>query len=134
MAFEGGQLTVVGALAGADLSTKLFHFVKKSATNLQFTTPSVDGEIVIGVQQNKPDAAGKTLTVAYIGVTKMECGENLTAGDFVGTDNAGKAKKIDVSATGADVGDYIAGVVLEGASSGELCTVLLIPGYRVFAS
>jgi len=134
MAYEGAQTCIPGALAGADLSALQFYFVKKNTTANQVAAPTVDGEVVIGVLQNKPSAAGHTATVAFSGVTKVECGENLAAGDYVGTDNTGRAKKIDVSATGADVGDYIAGVVLEGASTGERASILLLHMYRVFAS
>lgn len=134
MAHEGVQSRIPAALAAADLSTKQFYFVKKNTTAFQFALASVDGEVVAGVLQDKPAAAGRAACVAFLGVTKIVAGENLAAGDYIGTDNAGKAKKVDVSATGADVGDFIAGYVLEGGSTGELVTIMLQPLYRVFAS
>jgi len=124
MAWENG-LRIPAALAAADLSSNQFYCVKKNATDNQFALCTVDGEIVEGILQNKPDAAGDAAEVIYFGVSKGEAGETLTAGDKVGTDSAGKLKIVEHTNTGADVGDYILGYVLEGAGSGELATIMI---------
>lgn len=135
MAYEGQCITLPGLTAAADLSTKQFYFVKKNTTDNQVALCSVDGEVVLGVLQNKPAAAGRAATVVVHGVTKVVASETLTAGDKIGTDNAGKAKIVEISATGADVGDYVYGTVIEGCAANELATVFIgAPAYRVFAS
>ncbi len=125
MAWEKALFTLPGALAAADLSAKQFYCVKQNSTNNQVALCTVDGERFTGVLQNKPSAANDPAEVMCSGVTKVLAAETLTAGDTWGTDNAGKAKKVEATATGADVGDFIAGEVLEGAGAGELATVTI---------
>lgn len=134
MAFEGTQTCIPAALAAADLSTKQFYFVKKNTTAGQFALATTDGEIVSGVLQNKPSAAGAAATVCAFGATKIVAGGTLTAGDYVGTDANGKAVKKNHTSTGADVGDFLCGYVIEGAASGELATIWFDPMYKVFVS
>lgn len=125
MAFENITFMITGALAAADLSAKQFYCVKQNTTDNQVALCTVDGEYFDGVLQNKPDAANEPAEVAAQGIVKVIAAETLTAGDTWGTDNAGKAKKVEATATGADVGDYIAGRVLVGAGAGELATVTI---------
>ncbi len=123
---------LAGAQAAADLSAKQFFCVKKNAVNHEYALCDSDGEVVMGVLQNKPDAAGREATIMAIGITKIIAGEALTAGDLWGTDSAGKAKVVEGTNTGADVGDYVAGFVIEGAGSGEIATVTIgLPTFRV---
>ncbi len=123
MAYELSLFNLPAALAAADLSTKQYFIVKKNTTNNQFALCDTDGELFDGVLQNKPDGADKAAEIMAIGITKIEAGEILTSGDRWGTDSAGKAKIIEHTNTGADVGDYVGGVVIEGAASGSLATV-----------
>lgn len=125
MAFEKDLFTIPGALAAADLSSNQFYFVKKNTTNNQYALCDTDGEVIHGVLQNKPSAAGNAAEVRTSGITKITAGEALTAGNHVGTDSAGKAKIIETTNTGADVGDYVIGVVEEGAASGALATITI---------
>lgn len=124
MAWEQWDIGLGQLVASADLSTKQFYCVKAHTVNNQFALCDTDGEVVLGVLQDKPTSglAGNIMTV---GVTKVIVGEALTAGDKWGTDGVGKAKKTEMTLTGADVGDYFGGVVLEGAAVGELATVTI---------
>ena len=132
MAYEQPVWALAGAVAAADLSAKQFFCVKKNATNQQYALCDTDGEVVDGVLQNKPDAAGREATIMALGITKIEAGEALTAGDLWGTDNAGKAKIVEGTNTGGDVGDYVMGRVIQGAASGEIATVTVgVPSFRV---
>lgn len=133
MAYER-EIFDIGALtAAADLSAKQYFCVKKNATDNQVALCDADGEVFLGILQDKPDS-GIAAKVRCMGVSKVTAGEALTAGDFWGTDSSGKAKKIEGTVTGADVGDYVMGVVLEGAASGALATVSVgVPTYRVEA-
>lgn len=132
MAWQVPHFTPGGLSAAADLSSKQFYFVKLTAAN-QVDLCTVDGEFAIGVLQNKP-IAGTAAAVEFSGVSKVVAGESLLPGMFVGTDTAGRAKQVDMTATGADLGDWIVGSVLEGAGTNEIATVKLgTPYYRVTA-
>lgn len=122
MAWEVPLFMPAGLVAAADLSAKQFFCVKKNAVDNQIALCNVDGEVFLGVLQGKP-TSGIAANLMMSGITKVECGEALVAGDYWGTDVNGAAKKVEATNTGADVGDFAMGQVLEGAGSGELATV-----------
>ena len=124
MAYELSGFNIPGLVAAADLSAKQYYCVKKNTTNNEAALCATDGEIVFGVLQNKP-TSGEAAEVTALGVTKVTAGETLTAGDAWGTDANGKARIVDAASTGAVVGDFTAGTVIEGASAGELATVTI---------
>lgn len=126
MAWEKDVFTVPGLLGNGDMSSDQFKCVKlDTTTDLYVDLCDTDGEVVIGVLQNKPSAAAAAAEVRALGVTKVVAAETLTRGMFWGTGTAGTAKQIEATATGADTGDYIAGMVLEGAAAGEYATVTI---------
>lgn len=108
--------------AGADLSTKQYLFVNQ-ATDGQVDPAGTQGIDVLGVLQNKPDAAGKAAEVAVLGVSKVVAGGVINPGAKVMTDNTGKA----VAATGTNV---VVGVHVGKAASasGDIIPVLLKQG------
>lgn len=135
MAWELGCFNIGNLLAASTMASNQFKCVKAHTTNNQFTLCSVDGEVVLGVLQDKP-ASGESGDIMTIGVTKVTVGvgETLVAGQTWGTDSSGKAKTIEGTVTGADVGDYAAGMVLQGAAAGELATVTIgFPTFKVEA-
>lgn len=125
MAIEGVQTSLIGTDVDADLSTNQFYCVKYSTTDFRVSLATEDGEVIIGILQNNPDAAGETATVCFSGVSKVVAGETLVAGDLWGVDTNGKAKKVDATSTGADNGDFVAGTVMEGAAADEYASVLV---------
>lgn len=125
MARMNNIFTVPGMMADADLSAKQFFCVKMSTTDNKVSLCTTQGETIFGVLQNKPNADGVAAEVMSLGITKVEAGETLTAGDLWGTDANGKAAKIEGTNTGADLADYAAGIVIEGAASGELASVTI---------
>lgn len=129
MAWELPGFCVGSLTASSTLAAKQFYAVKAHTSNNQVALCDTDGEVILGVVQNKP-AAGEAANVMMSGVTKVVAAETLTAGDNWGTDANGTAKKIEGTITGADVGDYSAGKVLQGASAGELATVSI--GFQTF--
>lgn len=134
MATENELFNLPGMTADADLSAKQFFFVKQGTTAKRVGLADTDGEVVDGVLQNKPNAAGQPATVMALGITKVEAGETLTPGDLIKTDSAGKAAVAEGTITGADVGDYVVGRCLIGAASGELATITVgFPTFRVEA-
>lgn len=133
MAYQHPLFQPAGLKAAADLSAKQFYFVVKNTTNQEVALASVDGEIVMGVLQNDP-TTGQGAEVMSVGITKVTADEALTAGDYVGTSADGQAKIVETTNTGADVGDYVVGQVIEGAAAGALASVMIgVQTFRVEA-
>lgn len=135
MAWELPLGCIGNLVADASMASNQFHCVKADSTNNQFSLCDTDGEVVLGVLQDKP-GSGEAGDIMALGVTKVVVGtgETLVAGQSWGVDANGEAKTIEGTVTGADVGDYAAGIVLEGASAGELATVTIgIGTYKVEA-
>lgn len=105
--------------ADADLSTHQYRFMEVSGVH-NCGTVSASGQRVLGVLQNKPDASGAAATVAVHGVSKVEAGGTVTAGDEIATDASGKAVT-------AASGTQSVGVALTSGTSTELIAVLIQP-------
>lgn len=136
MAYNAEVLKITGLTSGGDLSAAQYRFVKAGATAPQVIQCTVDGEKVLGVLHNKPSAADRAAEIVFLGVTKVEAGEAISFGDAVKTDSAGRAAVVELTATGADVGDIAVGTALEAATAaGDVITILLgVPQTRVFVS
>lgn len=104
--------------AAADLSAKQFHFVKVDSSGNAAATAAVTDNPV-GVLQNNPDTAGYECTVAIDGVSKVEAGGSITAGDLITIAAAGTA------VTATEGTNNIYGIALSDAASGEVASVLL---------
>jgi len=126
MAVEGIRVNIPGALSDSDMSSDQFKLVKKNATANQYTLCDTDGEVFHGVLQNKPAAANRGAEITCFGLTKVKAAEVLVPGNHIGTDASGLAKIVEVSITGADVGDYVGGFVTEGASAANALATALI--------
>lgn len=142
MAWEVPVLDLPGQIAGADFSstggltglggTGQFIFVKMAPGINDTVLPcSSAKDRPVGVSQgNSP--LGVALQVRAIGVSKIVAAAALAAGDPVGTNSAGRAIKKAETATGANYGEFVAGLVLEGvAAAGSVATVLLQSPYRI---
>jgi hypothetical protein len=130
MAWEIPSFSPGGLKASADLSAKQYYGVKVSGAN-QVGVVAVDGEPGLGVLQNAP-TSGEAAEVMMSGITKVLVGTTLPNAETIagvaqqqawGFDANGKAKPIQRSSTGADLGDFIMGFVIEGAVAGEYATV-----------
>ena len=112
--------------AGADFSAgKQFRFVTVSNTG-KAVNPSAGGG-VIGVRQNRPKA-DKATTIVNSGISIVEAGGAITAGDLVQTNATGQAI---VSASGK----LTVGRALESATGdGIQIAVLLVPSASIQAS
>jgi len=110
-----GQQIRESMIAGADLSSAQFTFVKMNTTD-RTVVAAGNADAAFGVLQNNP-ASGEAATVCTHGRTLIVVGTGgLTAGDTVGSDANGAAV---ASATS----DIILGVCVEGASDGEIATI-----------
>lgn len=126
MAWQLPAFNIGNLVANASMASNQFHCVKAHTVDNQFALCSVDGEVVLGVLQDDP-ASGIAGDIMVLGVTKVVVGsgETLVAGQTWGTDASGEAKTVEGSITGADLGDYSAGIVLEGGAAAELATVTI---------
>jgi hypothetical protein len=122
MAYEiSNNALKVTLIAGADLSTKQYFFVKMSADNTCVLC-SVATDVPIGVLQNAPISGGEA-SVLVVGGTKVVAGASIAAGVKIGTASTGKA---DAKVAGSDTTEYTVGQVLLGAGAdGEILTAVI---------
>jgi hypothetical protein len=128
MAFEGQQLMIPGAVAGADLSatTVQYKFVKFSADN---TVVLCNGttDVPCGVLQAPAPTAAypQPVTVCCLGVTKLQADTSLTYANLIGTSADGQAA---ASTPGSTTTAYTVGRVIEvagGTSAGNFITAMI---------
>lgn len=106
--------------AAADLKTKQFYILRISADDTVNTANTTS--YPFGIQQNKPAAAGRGVSVRINGLSKCVAGEEITAGNPIAPDASGKG----VVAT-AD--SYMIGIAVIGASDeDEVFTIRLGTG------
>src|SRR5262245_48919525 len=111
------DMRIISSLkAAADLSTKQFHCVTVSG-EFKVNTAAAGGRVT-GVLWNKPEFDGAEAAVVISGITKVEAGAAVTAGDALMSNAAGEA----VPATGANT---VFGIALMDAADGERLSVLL---------
>jgi hypothetical protein len=125
MAIEGILQSLPGVSASASLTAKQFHAVKMTGDKTVTFCAAIT-DLCIGVLQDAP-ASGEPANVVVFGLSKMVAGGTITAGQLVGTDNAGKAVAI---VAGTDTTQYILGRCVIGGGSGEVISVFVNPGGR----
>jgi hypothetical protein len=101
-------------VAGGDLQTKQFHYVKLSA-NRKVVICAAATDKPVGILQNKPDT-DEEAEVLIIGRGKLTADVTLSAGDLLMTSADGQG------AVAASTG-YNTGQVVQGAAAGELAEV-----------
>ena len=117
MAYKNSQHCVT-LEAGADLSSNQWHFVKvDSDSQLSVAT---DGFGAVGVLLNDPSAAGRAAEVCIGGLTRVEAGGNVTAGDFIASNSTGECIK-------AGTNDVILGVAVTGGVDGDVISIIFQP-------
>ena len=107
--------------AEKDLSTKQYYFVELGEAAGQIDVCDNAGDLVLGVLQNKPNAANKLCAIRVMGTTKVICGDTVTEMARVGTSADGKCV---VKSTAADL---VAGIALEAGAAGDIIEILLTP-------
>lgn len=88
MAYEGSLQSIPGQVAGADLSSDQFKFVRVAPAGVILNT--VNGGKVSGILQGKP-TAGQAAQVGFDGVSKVLAGAAFVAGVELMSDANGKA-------------------------------------------
>jgi hypothetical protein len=101
-AFEYELRCLPGTQAGADLTTKQYHFMRFDG-NGNIVACDGAGQFSLGLLQDLPKEAGRACSVAYGGVSKCVAGAAIARGALVATNAAGRAV---VSAGGAHTVGY----------------------------
>ena len=116
MAFYENQ-TCVSLVAGADLSTKQYHFVEVGAAGT--VVVAGDGLHADGVANTNP-TSGRVAEVAIGGIVKVKCGGVVTRGGPVASDANGQAAN-------PTTGDIILGTALETGAAGAIIAMIFQP-------
>jgi len=99
---------------------KQYTFVKITGAMTCGLAVTKASDLVVGVLQNKPQGVGHAATVAIRGISVVQSGEDVAAGDKVAFDTTGRA----ITYTGS--GDQLVGVALTAcAAQNQLISVLL---------
>ncbi len=117
MAYQGGNLKLVGESAAADLSSSQFHTVKLTSSGVNLAG---DGEQGVGVLQNKPES-GQAAEVITHGSTKAVIGAAVTVGASLASNASGRL----IPATTGEA--RLALAQEAGSADGEIVTVLMMP-------
>ena len=122
MAYEISNGTLkVTLVAGGDLSSSQYKFVKMSADNTCVICAAAT-DVPIGVLQNSPES-GEEASVTVIGGTKLVSSAAIAAGVKIGTNNVGKA---DAKVAGTDTTEYTVGqVLLAAGGDAEILTAVV---------
>lgn len=105
MATEASQPLKDTRVAGADLRTKQYHFVKLESDG-EVVACSAVTDVPYGVLQNKPNT-GQEAEIVIIGITKISADEDLIPGELLGTSADGQAQAV---VAGTETTVYIVGV------------------------
>lgn len=99
-------------VAGGNLSTKQYHFVKLSAANTVVICSGAT-DIPIGILQNNPES-GAEATVMMLGTSKLVSDAALSVGALIGTSADGQG---DAKTAGTDTTEYVVGVALSASTA-----------------
>lgn len=122
MAYEISNYCVkITLVAGADLSTKQYTFVKLNASGEAIAAAAAT-DIPIGVLQNAP-TSGVEAEVLVSGGTKIVAGAAIGEGAQIGTSATGKAVAL---VAGTDTTKFVVGTLLtESAADGNIVTAVV---------
>lgn len=100
-------------------SAKQFRWLKVTGANLVGLCSTGATENPIGVLQNKPQGVNDAATVGFNGVSMVELGGTVTAGDSLKLDTSSRV------VTGIKGTDKIVGVAFLGGAVGQLVPALI---------
>jgi len=106
-----------------DMSSSQFRFAMvDGTTDDQVDICSATTDIMVGVLQTK-GVTGEGVVIRTHGHTKIVLGTTITAGQLLGTDNAGRATPLTVGNGGSSA--YIAGICTVGGIVNEIGEMIL---------
>jgi hypothetical protein len=114
MAYKGSQPFKISLEAGADLSSKQYHFVKLDGSG-NAVSCSAATDVPVGVLQNTP-TSGQAAEIVVVGLSKISSDAALSIGNLIGTSADGQA---DAKTPGTDTTEFVVGrmLVATGAAS-----------------
>ena len=116
MAFDNNQLVGQGVASGA---ISPFLFVKQDATDDDISTAGANA-VVLGVGPDFLVAAAEVSLYNFAGVTQLQLGGTVTAGDRLKSDAAGKG--VVIATTGTTI-QNVGGVARRSGVSGDVIPV-----------
>lgn len=132
------NLVCITGIVDTDLSAKQYHFVDMD-TNGDIVAVSTTGGKVLGVLQNNPNGSAtqdKLATVAVAGIAMVKAGGVINPGDWVKSDNAGKAVALGIQPSYVSIhagdapvtGSYACGIHVgrTAAAENDLVPILLL--------
>jgi hypothetical protein len=107
--------------AADDYEDEQFHIMYLSS---EYTASLATGgsQMLVGILQNKPDAAAKACEIRRVGISKVVCGGVISVGDEITSDANGHAET-------ATEGDRYVGIALEAGVEGRTISILMEFGY-----
>lgn len=133
------DFTLPGAIANGDLSTRQFYAVRLSGSSgnpfeiAAISTGGV-GARPIGILQNDPNSCGQGAEVMLAGVSKVALGGNVTQGDLLSNDCAGRIVGITLSSGQNTTGQYVIGVALQSGNTTAVIYAVIHQPYIVQTS
>ena len=113
--------TVVTYKAAADQSASQYLFLKQTAADTAGVCSAIT-DVALGVQQDAPAGAGRSVGVAIAGTTKVKAGAAITQGARVAPMANGKAQT-------AVSTQFPRGIAKQAAAAdGDIIEILLIDG------
>lgn len=122
IAWEDITYTIPKARSSADMTGKQHYITKFHTTENQHALGAAATDVLSGVAQSEPSSANKSLVVATEGISKVVAGGTIAIGDLITSDSAGKGV---AAAPNAGTNNWIIGVALQVAATGEKFSVLL---------
>jgi hypothetical protein len=123
MAYEFSAAAVKTTfVAGADLSTKQYHFVELDNGTGRVTVADGATDRPIGVLQNTP-LSGEAAEVCIVGGTKVVAGGTASAGQPAFTSASGNAVTLAFGTTGSAA--FVVGTFIEPAAAGAITTAVI---------
>lgn len=110
--------------AAADLSALQFRIMKLSAANKVNKATAAADKPLVGVLQDKPDAADKAATVRTSGISKLVAGGTIAAGDLLTSDANGDAV---AAAPAVGVNNGIVGYAIDAAVDNDIFRAMIAP-------
>ena len=108
-------------VAGENLSSSQFYFVKLSAANT-VSLCSAATDIPVGELQNAPES-GEAANVMHYGISKVSSNAAITAADLIGTSSDSQAVTADPD--GASEAYYVGQAITASAAAGGLISALI---------
>jgi len=133
------DISLPGAIAAGDLSTRQFYAVRLSGSSGNpFEVASIStGNVTqrpIGILQNDPNASGQGAEVMLSGISKVALGGNVTQGDLLSNDCAGRIVGVTIAGTQNTTAAYVIGQALQSGNTTAIIYALIWQPYVVQTS